>query len=483
VGATPWWRLRFALAKGARLEFAVGVLTMEYDPQEQTETDANPLEVQIAAYLRAKGSSQRQIADAMRIKQSTVSRYLKAATESGLLKERTPFFDRRRIDPERFEEIRKKGGSYWPGMDELTSLIEKYAEPAKHEYYESTRPRSKSHSSRKVAMIKEVRVIESGSTGITSVEYARRIATMMPVAASEFQFYRDRLNLVGVPWGATMAGLVEALRVFQDPSAQNLGPSAREVAFVPLAGETHDHPYLELSSSNLARRLDRLVNEPLRKHKSERRSFQEPGAFQRRATDVVPDLKSRMLGGVPSRIPKSLDAKSGFLKHFLSRNLGYRNVFGDFDSDGNLVGPVPLVKKLDAVFTSVGTFSPDRTDAWHDDTIKAENITSDLLEERTLGDICGIFLARRREHDAWVRDLNSRLTGLREDHIKECAWRARQDSDGPLGVILIALGRAKTEIVAECVRQGWINILIIDDDLANSLLHHIKASSAQRMAK
>jgi DNA-binding transcriptional regulator LsrR (DeoR family) len=449
-----------------------GCSPMEYDPYELNEPDSNPLEIQIAAYLRAKGSSQRQIADAMRIKQSTVSRYLKTAMESGLLKERTPFFDRRLVTPERFEEIRRKGGGYWPRMDELVTLLERHAEAGRHDSSESGRGRGKSSASKKHAMIKEVRVIESGSTGITAQEYAKRIETMMPVAASEFQHYQDRLNLVGVPWGATMAGLVEALRVSQN--AQVARASLHEIVFVPLAGETHDHPYLEISASNLARRLDRMVNEPVRKHKA---AHSGDGAWtmaDRRTSDAAQELKSRMLGGVPARIPKSLDAKSGFLKHFLSRNVGYRNVFGDFDPDGNLVGARPLVDRLDAIFTSVGTFSPDRTDAWHDDTIKAENITTQQLEEKTLGDICGIFLARRPEHETWVRDLNSRLTGLRDDHIKACARRARLEADGPLGVILIALGRAKAEIVSECVRKGWINILIIDDDLANSLIAHLR---------
>jgi hypothetical protein len=58
--------------------------------------------------------------------------------------------------------------------------------------------------------------------------------------------------------------------------------------------------------------------------------------------------------------------------------------------------------------------------------------------------------------------------GIKLDHVRQCARRAA--IDGTPGVIAIACGRERLEVVKACVLQeNLVNELFIDDDLAQAL--------------
>jgi DNA-binding transcriptional regulator LsrR (DeoR family) len=67
-----------------------------------------------------------------------------------------------------------------------------------------------------------------------------------------------------------------------------------------------------------------------------------------------------------------------------------------------------------------------------------------------------------------VRGINDRWAGVRLEHLARCA-RAATGGAGRAGVIVLAVGRSKAEVVLECVRGGLVNELIVDHDLAQAL--------------
>jgi DNA-binding transcriptional regulator LsrR (DeoR family) len=67
-----------------------------------------------------------------------------------------------------------------------------------------------------------------------------------------------------------------------------------------------------------------------------------------------------------------------------------------------------------------------------------------------------------------VRGINDRWAGVRLEHLARCA-RAATGGEGRAGVIVLAVGRSKAEVVLECVRGGLVNELIVDHDLAQAL--------------
>jgi DNA-binding transcriptional regulator LsrR (DeoR family) len=85
--------------------------------------------------------------------------------------------------------------------------------------------------------------------------------------------------------------------------------------------------------------------------------------------------------------------------------------------------------------------------------------------------MAGVLLPRRdiskKEQDT-INKINERSTGIKREHLTQCAARARQ-THMP-GTVVIALGKNKANFVLESVKLGLVNHLIIDDDLENKLL-------------
>jgi DNA-binding transcriptional regulator LsrR (DeoR family) len=67
-----------------------------------------------------------------------------------------------------------------------------------------------------------------------------------------------------------------------------------------------------------------------------------------------------------------------------------------------------------------------------------------------------------------VRQMNENWTGIQIEQIRACSERARKT--GRPGVILVAFGKNKAEIVKKCTDEHLINELIVDYHLAKGLI-------------
>jgi len=174
---------------------------------------------------------------------------------------------------------------------------------------------------------------------------------------------------------------------------------------------------------------------------------------------------------------------------------GYRRIFL------GKVGHGPLIDEIDTLITGVGTASKTSTDPWLIERVNAMRkdppLTREDFEACTFGDIGGVYLLRpdlserialryarssggtsktARERnavvEAKVRRINAQWTGIQREHVARCADRARASETTP-GVIVLAIGRAKSEAVIEAVNQSLVNHLLIDQDLADALVEDL----------
>jgi DNA-binding transcriptional regulator LsrR (DeoR family) len=128
-----------------------------------------------------------------------------------------------------------------------------------------------------------------------------------------------------------------------------------------------------------------------------------------------------------------------------------------------------LVGLLDSLFTSVG-FAERPLGHRNKSLLAAGDITADELRALVVGDIGGVLIERPgldKNGRKQVAELNAMWTGITLKDIIRIA-KAGQASDRP-GVIIVSIGLEKAEILAEIIRRGLVNELIIDEDLAFAL--------------
>ncbi len=201
---------------------------------------------------------------------------------------------------------------------------------------------------------------------------------------------------------------------------------------------------------------------------------------------VIPCIPDLFSDNVTSEIKHSL----------LGQVEGYRRIF--LGSPGR----DRLIDQMDALITGVGTASKTSSDPWLIERVNAMHndppLTREDFEAYTFGDIAGVYLLRprlaeliaarnaktfgsagkvARERNATVESkikrINSQWTGIQREHVARCAERARTTGK-TAGVIVLAIGRAKSETVIEAVNQSLVNHLLIDQDLADALVDDLR---------
>jgi DNA-binding transcriptional regulator LsrR (DeoR family) len=86
-----------------------------------------------------------------------------------------------------------------------------------------------------------------------------------------------------------------------------------------------------------------------------------------------------------------------------------------------------------------------------------------------VGDLGGAVIPKQgREEDKSLEEFNEHWMGISLEHVRSCARRSA--TDGTPGVIGVACGREKVDIVKACMREEIVNEFFIDDDLANALI-------------
>jgi DNA-binding transcriptional regulator LsrR (DeoR family) len=364
------------------------------------------LEAQTAAYLYSQGNDQARIMEVLGVSQGEVSRLLALARREGWLQMRCVLPD---------TVIQEIEQLVFANRNELRYRLDREAQQ---------------HN---VPPVRGVRVLPSGGAATDPAGWNQRLERFGRAAAVRFQELLPRVRCIGVAWGRTIAGLVGGLRqIFPQSEAP-----AEPVQFFPLTGEPLTNPDPETSSSTLAHRLNEIVNGG-------------KGIFH-------------SLAAVPAFIPAKFPRKSVHtIRAFLAEIVGYRAIF---ERDQ---GRKPLVDQMDSIVTGVGTVSAEATGRLLEDRMRAEQITKEELGRLVIGDIGGVFVPRSPKNET-VRGINERWTGASLAHFAGCASAAVHKKDR-VGVIVLAIGSAKAQIILECVRLGLANELIIDHDLAQALL-------------
>jgi DNA-binding transcriptional regulator LsrR (DeoR family) len=256
-------------------------------------SDWEDLRTQEAAYLKAQFRwSQKEIATALNLSQSKVSRLLKRAKDKNWLQ---THFVPVGISPLRQEEIRCL---FQP--QRLLDTLQAF-------------------NTESGIRIRNVRSFDSGSGNPQDIGARLRKFGLAAAARLEELLLND-IETFGVTFGETVTRVVDGLGNLHSPSRRE-----PPIQFLPVCAELVRHAVFEFSSTRLAYRLREIINEG--------------------------EGESVSLGGLPAYLPRAFfecktKARAGRLvEELLSNNATYRK---------NFLGQNPLVQRLDGLLTSVG---------------------------------------------------------------------------------------------------------------------------------
>jgi DNA-binding transcriptional regulator LsrR (DeoR family) len=246
---------------------------------------------------------------------------------------------------------------------------------------------------------------------------------------------------MAVTWGSTVSHLVDGLS-----HLIRSNPVTHRLRVVPVCGEPLGRASERDTSSRLAKRLHELAN-----------------------GDKDQPLPS--LTGVPALISRSFrGAHLDGIWKFVRRSASYSEIFGSRK---------PLINQVDSLLTAVGT-ARQPMGFMHAELLKAgsrprKELTSAALAKLVVGDIGGVLLPRPglgAAGRAEVEALNAMWTGANLSHLKRIAQQASR-STRP-GVIVATMGEDRAESLAQAIRDGLVNELIVDRPLASALARALK---------
>lgn len=375
-------------------------------------------QAQQAAYLCAVHEmKQPEIAGLLGgLSQSGVSRLLKWAEERGWLK-RSYAFVPAGLSPERVVELK--------GFVEPSSLVARLAQV----------------ESRTGVRVRGVHVVDGGAGGTTPKALAARLGRFGRAAGVPLANLLAQSSVCAVTWGRTVSHVVDGM-----PAASADAPD-RSIRFVPVCGEPLERASERDTSSHLAERLHQRM----------------------RSSAALPPS----LTGVPALIPRRFQgADARGIRKFVREAASYREVFGT---------ATPLIDRVDSLLTAVGPSSRPMGFI-HDELLRAgstprKKLTAARLSELVAGDLGGVLFPRpdldSREQTE-VEALNAMWTGATLRHLERIARQAARGTRP--GIIVVSMGdEERAKIIAEAVRYGLINELIIDRPLSEALTRALAA--------
>lgn len=247
-------------------------------------------------------------------------------------------------------------------------------------------------------------------------------------------------SCVGVAWGPTVTAAISGLqRHCPTPPPRQNGPLTCVATVGGLVGELSVRA--ESSSSILASRLAEAIN----------------GDWKNLYT----------LHGLEAFISFTESrAEIETIRKRISRFPNYQAIFGS-------PGAAGVIDQLDAIVTSCGN-AHHYSQFWSTELPRI-GVTPEQLNDLTHGNMGGVLLEREdldEEDHALFMDIAQRWTGITRRHFEQCARRRP-------GVILLALGNNKADVVLKCVTLNLVTELIIDEDLAMALWDRIDPQRRQ----
>jgi DNA-binding transcriptional regulator LsrR (DeoR family) len=134
----------------------------------------------------------------------------------------------------------------------------------------------------------------------------------------------------------------------------------------------------------------------------------------------------------------------------------YQAIFGGPGEPG-------LIEQLDAIVTSCG--NAHHFNQFWTTELPQLGVSPERLNSLTHGNIGGVLLERDGldgRDKAFFDDIARRWTGITRRHYEQLALRDP-------GVILLAIGHNKADVVLRCAELNLVTELIIDEDLARAL--------------
>lgn len=263
-----------------------------------------------------------------------------------------------------------------------------------------------------------------------------------PFAAQRVAELLKSARLVAVTWGITLAMMVRAMATL---GGIRLARQTKLRMF-PAVGDPLATSIGERSSTAIAATLQQLL---LSAH--------------------GPHVESLSLARAPVLIPHQLsDEGKRIIKAMNELQPAYQEIFGVMP--GQEPSGDGLIDQMDGLLTSVA--SPEQPLRIYAAEVEELGVVNrEELNRLTIGDLGGALLPRDRLNDDDQRTFESILTywtGARLEHYQKCAERAAEDPSR-LGVVVLAIGPNKAQLILECVRRGLITELIIDEHLARTL--------------
>jgi hypothetical protein len=267
-----------------------------------------------------------------------------------------------------------------------------------------------------------------------------------------YELIQQVRKTVGVAWGSTLWQTTQHLRtVVEAPFRKDL-----PIDFIPLCGDPLVDSlvakrYADRTSSRIASDLSKIVN------------GDEP--------------HSVWLGLVPAFIPRAFKpAERKVIDRFIDLGPHYGRIFGP--RDGSKPRERPLADDLDMILTAAGSskyplgFGQGRL-------FQLGENEAQVLREHIYGDIGGVMVPKPDHNtkdslagEKLFKELTGLWTGLRLEHLKNCARQAfadRGEQGRRPGVTLLGYRDDLVDVVCEAVKQGLVNHLIISSTLESAI--------------
>ena len=390
-----------------------------------------------AGALAAQGKTQNEIAAALGLSQSAVSRLLRDVKDYVRI-ERSFRWDR--VTPSVQQEVRRRMSHREIG-DRVARLAQAHGQQAPGVY---------------VAPLGDI-----SDAGLQFDTFAAHAAEALRDSLEEVR------GRVGVAWGSTLWYTTQALRSIlpQRPFRERI-----PIEFVPLCGDplmdSHER-YADRTSSRIVSELSKAVN------------GDEP--------------RPAWLGLVPAFIPRTFKpSEIRVIDRLIDLVPQYPRIFGPRIPPSRPM-PAPIAGDLHMIITAAGP-SKRPLGFGRNPLFGLSEAESRLLAENIYGDIGGVLLPRlsgtpekkggEPAPHPLVQELTRRWTGLKIEHLKACSARAFSErSKSRPGVTLLSFGASHVEVVLEAVRQGLVNQLIIGSDLEAAMAKALPQEGADTGGK
>ena len=385
-----------------------------------------------AAALTVQGKTQVEIALALDLSQSVVSRLLRDVQDYIRI-ERTFHWDK--LPPATEQEVRRRMSHREIG-DRVAHLAREHGQP-----------------------VPAVHVVPLGDATESGAQFEMFAAHAAIALRDLLEEVRGR---VGVAWGSTLWHTTQALRSIlpQRPFRERV-----PIEFVPLCGDPlidSQERYADRTSSRIVSELSKAVNGD--------------------------ETRPAWLGLVPAFIPRTFKRNEiRVIDRLIDLVPQYPRIFGPRIAPSRPMA-APIAGDLHMIITAAGP-SKRPLGFGRNPLLGLSDAESRLLADSIYGDIGGVLLPRLTNAPGakspepaphpLVQELTRRWTGLKIEHLKACSARAfAERSKSRPGVTLLSFGASHVEVVLEAVRQGLVNQLIIGSDLEEAMAEALPRGAA-----